>query len=52
MKEEEQDMLIIETHNDVKWIKDWATEHKKTHRSYLYYFITACVAVVISWFKS
>ena len=47
MKCNERDKLIIETSNDVKWIKNWVIEHKKTHTRYTYYFITGLISIVL-----
>ena len=51
MTETERDKLIIETANDVKWIKTWTVEHKQTHAKYLYYFIGTIIAIGLSWFR-
>lgn len=51
MDANERDRLIIETANDVKWIKQWTVEHKTTHSKYFYYMVTVFVACVLSWFR-
>jgi len=48
---EQRDKLIIETANDVKWIKTWTVEHKQTHSKYMYYFLTSFIAIALSWFR-
>ena len=47
----ERDKLIIETANDVRWIKAWTVEHKQTHSKYIYYMITTFIAIGLSWFR-
>jgi len=51
MSPEERDAKITEMHTDLKWIKSWAEEHKKTHSNYLFYFITLVAGIIITWFK-
>ena len=51
MNDNERDKLIIETANDVKWIKQWTVEHKSIHAKYIYYLITVLVACILSWFR-
>lgn len=51
MNNEDRDKLIIETNTDVKWLKQWATEHKQTHSNYIFWVITALVAAVLGWFR-
>lgn len=51
MTNEERDKIIIETHQDVKWLKEWTVEHKAAHGKYIYYFITTFIACILSWFK-
>jgi len=51
MTEEQQDKLLIEMHTDIKWLKQFSVEHKKTHAKYVYYFIGTLVAICLSWFR-
>lgn len=51
MTEEQHDKLIIETANDVRWIKAWTVEHKQTHAKYVWYFISTIVAIFLSLFR-
>jgi hypothetical protein len=51
MDNDERDRLIIETHRDVAWLKEWTVEHKQTHSKYIYYLVTCFVACVLSWFR-
>ena len=51
MDNNERDKLIIETHRDVQWLKEWTVEHKSTHSKYAYYFISCLIACVLSWFR-
>jgi len=51
MTDEERDKTIIETANDVKWIKAWTIEHKKIHAKYVWYFVSAVAAIIVSWFR-
>jgi hypothetical protein len=51
MLDTERDRLIIEMHQDIKWIKTWNDEHKQTHSKYLYYFIVTVVAIIASYFR-
>ena len=51
MNDSERDILIIETHRDVAWLKEAHLEHKTVHSRYAYYFITTFVACVLSWFR-
>ncbi len=51
MTDEQRDKLIIETANDVRWIKSWTIEHKQTHAKYVWYFVSTIVAIGLSWFR-
>ena len=51
MTETERDKLIIETANDVRWIKAWTVEHKQTHAKYVWYFISMVIGLCLSWFR-
>ena len=51
MTDDERDKLIIEMHQDIKWLKESNVEHKSTHAKYIYYLITVLVACVLSWFR-
>ena len=51
MSPEERDQKILETHIDVKYIKEWVTEHKAVHNRYTYYFICTVIALLISLIK-
>lgn len=51
MTETERDKLIIETANDVRWIKAWTVEHKQIHGKYTWYFISTIIAIGLSWFR-
>ena len=51
MTDEQRDKLIVETANDVKWIKAWTVEHKQKHAKYVYYFISTMIAICLSWFR-
>lgn len=51
MTDEQRDKLIIETANDVKWIKTWTVDHKQIHAKYVWYFISTVVAICLSWFR-
>lgn len=48
----EETQMLIETRNDVRWIKDWTNEHKQTHSNYLYFCFTTFVVAILGWFKS
>lgn len=51
MTDDQRDMLIIETANDVRWIREWTEEHKKTHAKYVWCFISVVIAIFLSWFR-
>ena len=51
MTNDKRDSLIIEMHQDIKWLKASDIEHKKTHGKYIYYFITTFIAIGLSWFR-
>jgi hypothetical protein len=51
MTDDERDKLIVETANDVKWIKSWTVEHKQTHDKYKWYFISTIIGVILSFFR-
>ena len=51
MTDDQRDKLIVETANDVKWIKTWTIEHKQTHSKYVLYFIGVAVSIILSWFR-
>ena len=46
-----RDELIIEMHQDLKWLKAYNIEHKATHAKYIYYFIVTMIGVIVSMFK-
>ena len=37
--------LIVETHRDVQWLKEWSRNHTTEHSRYIYYFIVTAMAV-------
>lgn len=47
----DENQLLIETRNDVKWLKEFCIEHKQTHTNYLYGLIIAVVAAFIGLFR-
>ena len=51
MTEEQRDKLIIETANDVRWIKAWTVEHKQIHAKYVWYFVSVVIGLFASWFR-
>lgn len=51
MTDEQRDELIIQTRNDVKWIKTWTVEHKAIHAKYIWYLIGTVIAIGLSWFR-
>ena len=51
MTNDERDKLIIETHRDVQWLKDFNVEHKATHARYIYYFIVTAIGIIVSMFR-
>lgn len=51
MTDDDRDKLIIEMHQDIRWLKAFNIEHKATHAKYIYYFLTVFVACILSWFK-
>lgn len=51
MTDEQRDLLITEMHTDIRWLKEFDLEHKKTHSKYIYYFITTFIAIGLSWFR-
>lgn len=48
MTNEERDKKITEMHIDIKWLKDWAVEHKSIHTRYHLMIWVALVGAVIS----
>ena len=50
MNDEQRDRLIIETHRDVQWLKDWSVAHKTEHSRYIYYVIVTAIGIIISMF--
>ncbi len=51
MTNEDRDNLIIEMHTDIRWIKAWTVDHKKTHAKYIWFFVSAVAAIILSWFR-
>jgi len=51
MNDSRRDELIVEMHQDIKWLIKRDEEHKQSHSKYLYYMITVFIACVLSWFK-
>lgn len=51
MTPDERDILI-ETRNDVRWLKSFCEEHKKIHDNYLYYLVVTAIAALISLYGS
>lgn len=43
--------ILIETRNDVKWLKQNAEDHKKQHDNYLFYLVTTAIAAFIGLFR-
>ncbi len=48
MTEEERDNKITEMYTDIKWLKDWAVEHKSIHTRYHLMIWVAIVGAAIS----
>ena len=53
----ERDKILIETHQDVKWLKSYTVEHRKVHEAhdavherYLYGFIIIAVTTFAGLF--
>ena len=51
MDDSDRDKLIIETANDVRWIKSWCADHRATHAKYVFYFIGTAIALIIALVK-
>jgi hypothetical protein len=51
MNDSDRDRLIIETANDVKWIKNWTVGHKALHSKYTYFFFITLVGLIIALIK-
>ena len=51
MTNDERDRLIIEMHQDIKWLKGEHTIHKAEHSKYVYYFISTIILFVLTWLK-
>ena len=49
MEADKRDELIINTANDIKWIKAWAVDHKALHTKYTYYLITLALGLIITF---
>jgi len=52
--DEEKQLLkdVTELRTDMKWVRDWCTEHKSQHASYFYLFIATIVGVFVSLVES
>lgn len=50
MTPDERDILI-ETRNDVRWLKEQHIEHRQQHSNYLYYLVITLIAAIIGWFR-
>lgn len=49
MNNEERDKMIIEMHQDIKWLKEWSISHRNEHAKYNYYFIITAIGVIIAF---
>jgi len=49
MTNNQRDKIIIETHQDVKWLKEWSVSHRNEHSKYIYYFIITTIGIIISF---
>ena len=46
----DETQMLIETRNDVKWIREWTRHHDEKHTSYLYLSVSTLIGFVITLF--